>query len=61
MTLEIMVSGPRLAEVKYEAERIRGLFPNKASISAPQAHRTKKGWSLIYVDILDRALEGVKP
>lgn len=57
---EIQIADPSLVRCKAIAERIKGLFPNRASISQPIPHRKKPTWTVIYVDIHPE-LRGVRP
>jgi len=47
----IMVQGPTTAGTVDEAERIKRLYPNRASVSRPIPHTKRHGWWVCYVDV----------
>jgi hypothetical protein len=59
----IMVQGPSASGTVGEAERIKGLYPNRASVSRPLPHNRRCGWWVVYIDVypktdLPMVLEG---
>lgn len=61
--LIILIQGPAIPYVVHEAERVRDLYKNRASISRPMPHSKREGWFCVFVDVfpvsdLPKVLEG---
>lgn len=47
----IMIQGPTAAATVNEAERVKKLYLNRASVSRPIPHTKRYGWWVCYVDV----------